>query len=300
MRFTGLQLVFLTAAISGLSIFLNKFAIASVNPFILTTAKNLLVAAALGLILLQTKKLKSFKSLARNDWLKLFGIAIIGGSLPFLLFFKGLELGSAIKAAFLHKTMFIWVGLLAFIFLKEKLSKKQLAGALALFLGVLALNLPSFNAWQLGDTLILAATLFWAVEVVIAKHALRNLEGNLVAFSRMFFGVIILLGFLVFTNQFQEIMVLTSNQWLWIAFTALLLLGYVTTWYNGLKHINASVAASILLFGAALTAILETVYAWQLTETVLAGLILICSGLILVTFAEKIRLNAFSKALQDV
>jgi len=61
-------------------------------------------------------------------------IAIVGGSLPFLLFFTGLSLASAPSAAFIHKTLFIWVAFLAVPFLGERLGWAQIC-ALGVLLG---------------------------------------------------------------------------------------------------------------------------------------------------------------------
>ena len=132
----ALLLVFGTAIISGCSVFFNSFATKVItNPSVLTTAKNILVALVLSLFILTPFVFKKLKLLQRNDWLKLVLIGLIGGSIPFLMFFKGLSLTSAVNAGFIHKTLFIWVTLLAIPFLKEKLSKVQWFALAVLLLG---------------------------------------------------------------------------------------------------------------------------------------------------------------------
>ena len=49
-------------------------------------------------------------------------VAILGGAVPFLLFFGGLASTASTQAAFLHKTLIVWVALLAIPLLKEKLT----------------------------------------------------------------------------------------------------------------------------------------------------------------------------------
>ena len=282
MRLEGKALVFLTAVISGFSIFLNGFAVQGFNPFAFTTAKNLVVALLLGGVLLSTGKIASFKRLTKNQWLKLLAVAGFGGSLPFLLFFQGLQLGSAVSGAFIHKTLFLYASAMAFIFLREKVTRNQLLGMMVLFAGVFALNLPSLETPALADALVFLATLLWAVEAVIAKSALRSLPGNLVAFSRMFFGDLILLAFLFSTNQLPLLLSFTQPQLGWIALTAALLFGYVVTWYNGLKAVKVSLATSILLLGSALTATLNYVYTWNFSVLGSLGIILLLAGLTVV------------------
>ena len=118
----GILLVFSTAIISGISIYVNGLAVKFSNPYIFTGIKNLLVGLAFLSLILLIKEWKSIKALKRADWIKLILIGLVGGAIPFLLFFKGLSLTTAVKGSFIQKTMFIYVGFLAIIFLKEKLN----------------------------------------------------------------------------------------------------------------------------------------------------------------------------------
>ena len=119
----GYLLVFFTAIISGFSIFINRFGVMVVNPYIFTFLKNASVAIFLLSVLLLLKDWKILKKINKKQWMLLILIGLIGGSIPFLLFFKGLSLTTGANGSFLHKTMFIYVALLAFVFLKEKIDK---------------------------------------------------------------------------------------------------------------------------------------------------------------------------------
>jgi len=60
-------------------------------------------------------------------------IGLVGGSIPFYLYFEGLSKISAINGAIIHKSLVIWVALLAIPFLKENMSKLQALAVFALF-----------------------------------------------------------------------------------------------------------------------------------------------------------------------
>ncbi len=287
----GLFLVFLTALISGVSIFLNKYSVSVINPYVFTFLKNVIVALALLSLLLLFRNFNELKNLSIKQWQNLVLIGLIGGSIPFLLFFKGLSLTSSAMGSFMHKTMFIYVGVLAVIFLKEKLSKFIFIASVLLLLGnflLLKLKVFSFN---IGDLLILIATLFWAVENTLSKHVLKELSGNVVAFGRMFFGSIFILIFLGFTDQLSLIDNINTSQILWILFTAALLLGYVVTWYNGIKNIKITVATSILLIGSPITTLINLIFPEGVISLIeFFGILLIVAGIgIMVLFVEKIR-----------
>ena len=288
----GLYLVLMTAFISGLSIFINKFGVSGISPFLFTGAKNLVVGLFLLSLLLLTKEIKHLKTLNRREWLNLITIGIIGGSIPFLLFFKGLTLTSAVQASFIHKNMFLIVALLAPIFLREKLNKNFIIGGALLLLGNALLLSQAFPfSWNLGNTFILGATIFWALENIISKKILISISPNIVAWARMFFGSTVILAYLTFTGQIQLASSLNTNQWLWVGLTALFLFGYVYTWYNGLKEIKVSVATAILTLGAPITTLLSLLTGSTLTNQQLVGILSITAGIVLlISFQSVINL----------
>ncbi|OGY21498.1 MAG: hypothetical protein A2126_04150 [Candidatus Woykebacteria bacterium GWB1_45_5] len=278
----GLLLVFSTAVISGVSIFINKFGVGEFDPYLFAFLKNLFVAFLLVGLLLGLKEFKNLKKLAKKDWLILSIIGLVGGSIPFLLFFKGLSLTTATNGAFIHKTMFIYVAILAGVFLKEKIPNWLLiAGAFLLMGNLYFLKFLPVGIQQ-GDLLVLAATAFWAVENVISKYALRTLSPRIVAFGRMGIGSVFILLFLIFTGNIQAVSKLTPLHFPWIVISGVLLFGYVTTWYTGLKYINVSTATVILLLGSPITSLLTFIFQGQsFTQTQLIGSLLLTFGVAL-------------------
>jgi len=256
----GLLLILSTALISGISVFINKFGVIVVNPYIFTGLKNIIVALLVVTWLLMMKDWKILKKLQMNQWLMLLGIGLIGGSIPFLLFFKGLSMTSGIQAAFIHKTMFIYIIVLAAIFLKEKISKNFLIAGFGLFLAnILLLRIvPSNFGW--GDFLILSATLFWTFENVLSKYLLKDLSARIVIWGRMFFGSFFIILFWLITGQAHLINSLNLEQMGWVMITSVFLFGYVVTWYTGLKYIKVSEAAVVLLLASPITTFLSLIF----------------------------------------
>ena len=259
----GLFLVFGTAVISGFSVFINKFSVGEFNPYLFTFLKNLLVAIFLLSLLLGLKEFKNLKKLTKKDWSVLAIIGLLGGSTPFLLFFKGLSLTTAANGAFIHKTMFIYVAILAGIFLKEKIPNRLLVAGSFLLMGNLYFLRFLPVGVQRGDLLILVATILWAVENTISKYALRSLSPTIVAFGRMGIGSAFILLFLIFTGNIQAISRLTPLHFQWVLISGVLLFGYVTTWYTGLKSISVSTATVILLLGSPITSLLTFIFQGQ-------------------------------------
>jgi drug/metabolite transporter (DMT)-like permease len=282
----GLALVLGTALISGFSVFLNKFAVAAIsNSDVFTTVKNLTVGLVLtGLILLPIY-FNKLKNIRIGDWFGLVLIGFIGGSIPFLLFFKGLSLTSASSAAFIHKTLFLWVSFLAVWFLGEKIGKLQYLALGLLFLGNFTmLGFKIFNL-SFGELLILGATLMWAIEFIIAKKVMAKVAAEIVGWARMFFGSIILLGYLTLSGQVGNLAVLNSNQWFWIGISSILLLGYVLTWYKALQKLPAVTVTSILVIASPITTCLEIIYSHKINFYQLSGSILVVAAVMLIIYS---------------
>lgn len=283
----GYFLVLLTAFTSGFAIFINKFGVSVVNPNIYTFLRVLTVAIFLTGLLLLLQDWRKLKELTRKQWVLLMVIGLVGGSIPFLVFFKGLSLTSAAQGSFIHKTMFIWTALLAVLFLKEKIDKKFLVGGLLLFLGNLILLKKLPYSLNQGDLLVFLATLLWAAENTVSKYVLRELEGRIVAWGRMFFGALFILMFLLATHQISLISGITLKQIYWVLITAVVLFGYVMTWYSGLKLIPVSQATVILLLGSPITTILSLITEGKISlQEILSGALIALGVIFVIGFKE--------------
>lgn len=276
----GYLFVLLTAIISGFAIFLNKFGVKGINPYVFTFSKNVLVVLFLFSALIFFKEFKTIKNLSKNQWFKLIAIGFFGGSIPFLLFFKGLSMSASASSSLIHKSMFIFVSVLAVLLLKEKLNIGFILAAILLFSGNLLLLITKSFSLGLAEILILGAVLLWSIETIISKHVLKELPSKVVAFGRMFFGALFIFIFLFATGNITNLVSLSLNQLSWVFFTSTILLLYVTTWYAGLKRINASSAASILVLGSAITTSLSSIYANSFSFLNISGIVLIILGVL--------------------
>ena len=296
---TGLALA--TALISGFSNFISKIAVTAVkDPVIFTTLKNTLVALFLIAALVGYKKWQEISTLNKKQIYKLLAVGVIGGSIPFALFFTGLTQTSAINASLIHKTLFIWVLLLAIPFLKEHVTKLQLLGIGAIFAANLVVGGFTGFKFNAGELMILGATILWAVENIIAKKVLDGVSSSIVAAARMGIGSIVLLVFLFARGSGPAVLGLNLNaaQWGWVLLTSVLLFGYVTTWYAALKRAPATYVATLLVPATFVTNVLSAVFithAFGVTDLI-SGF-LFAAGTFFVIYFAKRSSESFSKTL---
>lgn len=262
-RQLGLALAGVTALVSGISVFVNASAVRAFNdPVLFTTMKN--GVAAVVLVALAFGGPREAWRLPRGTWVGLIALGVVGGSVPFILFFSGLAQATAPAAAVIHKTLFAWVAVLAVIFLRERLGALQVA-ALAVLLGSqLLVQTPVGVGWGIGETMIAAATGLWAIEVVVAKRVLRAASSPVAAAARMGGGLVVLVGVLAVTGGLSGMTALRAEQWTWVLGTGLLLSVYVGSWYAALQRAPATVVTAVLTLGAPITAGLQLVASGQL------------------------------------
>ncbi len=276
----GTLLVLMTAIISGFSIVANKFFVTTIDPLVFTSLRALIIGLLFLLIsvLVMDKKKGTFK---KTSWKNLVLIGIIGGGFAFWLFFAGLKLTMAGHAAFLHKTLPIYAMIFGFIFLKEKITKKYFVALLVMLIGLVLMQLQIFSAEvRIGDLMVLGATVLWALENTISKKAMMNDESNwVVTFSRMFFGSIVLFAIIFLTGKADLLLTLSIEQLVYIGASSVFLFLYVLTWYWGLKYINLSKAAMILLLAPVISLVLGMLWLGETaTGFQLAGSVLILVG----------------------
>ena len=287
----GIALATMTALISGVSVFANGLIVKEfADPVVLTGVRNAMVGAVLLAILLGSGGAQEIRELSRRRAGSLLLIAVIGGSIPFILFFSGLAQASGPGAAFIHKTLFVWVSILAVPFLGETLGLAQIAALGVLVLGTLLVGPTGAVGPGPAEFMILAATVMWAVEVVIARYLLAR-EGvsvRLAATARMALGAVLIFGFLAVSGRLGGVAALTGSQWLLIAGTGALLFGYVTTWYGALQRAPASLVASILVGGAVVTAVLVIVRTGTApAPSIEMGLVLLAIGVVMAIAAGR-------------
>ncbi len=252
----GLVLVLATVLVSGVSNFVNFRAVQGTDVDAWIAVRNAVVA----LLLVPMAFLVgsgSWPRLGRRAWIRLMAIGLVGGAIPFLLYFRGFQMaaaeGGAAAASFGYRSLFLMASVLAVVFLRERIPRRFLLGAVALLAGNALLLSLSGPVWTDGTAFVLAATALWAVEYTLSKRALRDLPSGAVALGRMGFGAVFLLAYVAVTGHGSSLAAFSGADWMTIVLSALLLFAFVGTWYAGLKTVDLSVASALLVLAFPIT-----------------------------------------------
>lgn len=285
----GIMLAFGAAVVSGVAVFVNGYGVRAVrDATVYTTAKNLVAAVVLVLLALVWRTAgKARLPRTGRQYLTLAAIAVVGGSVPFVLFFEGLARASSAHAAFVQKTLVVWVGLLAVPLLGERLRWVHVA-AMVLIVGGLVVLDGGLRGFRFGDgeLLILAATVLWAVEVIVVKRVLAEIAPQTVAVARMGVGVVVLLGWLAVTGRFGALVRLDARGWVWSLVTGVVLAGYVAMWFAALSRAGAIDVTAVLSVAAVITAGLGLAVKGAALPSIV-GLVLLCAGALVIALGRR-------------
>jgi drug/metabolite transporter (DMT)-like permease len=245
-----LELIF-AAVVWGISFIATKVAVADVPPAVVVWLRF-----TIGLIILFVFML--FRGMLRlptfKDGLYFALLGFIGISFHQWLQSTGLVTSQASTTSWIVSTAPIFIALLAWVFLREKLGRLALLGIGLATLGVLLVvskgNFSSLFTGSMGtpgDLLVLISAPNWAVFSVLSRSALNKFPALFVLFYVMLFGWMFSSIHFLSIQGWTFLPQISSSGWLAVGFLGIgcTALAYIF-WYDGLQAITATQAGVFL------------------------------------------------------
>jgi len=190
----------------------------------------------------------------QREWLYFALLGFLGITFHQWMQSTALQTSRASTTAWLVATTPVFMALLGWLVLKEKLSWLQTGGILLATLGVLlvvsdgdstAISFKQFGAP--GDILVLISSVNWAVFSALSRHGLKTHPPARMMFYVMTFGWSFS-SILFFTGPgIKEIPQLTFNGWLGIAFLGVFCSGLAyIAWYDALQALPTAQLGAFL------------------------------------------------------
>lgn len=191
----------------ALIIFFNKLALnTGVKPVAFTVQTTLSGTALLTTYIISTKR-KELRKINIEILKNLIFIGILVGS-SYIAGIYGLKLSPSINYSFIIKSTLVFTILLAFIFLKESLSKNKLLLMLIFILGAYFITTGGKTIVpRVGDLLTVTAAFCLSAALIIQKPLTEKVEPDIIGWGRILFtsiAVLLLTPFLK-VNIFEVI-----------------------------------------------------------------------------------------------
>ena len=185
---------------------------------------------------------------AKKEWAYFALLGFLGITFHQWLQSNGLQTSEAGTTAWIVSTTPVFMALLGWILLKERLRWTRALGILLAFCGVLVVvskgDLGSVSIGRFGapgDKLILISAVNWAVFSALSRRGLKSHPASLVMFYVMSFGWLFTSLLFLSTKGFFEIGNLTFNGWMGVAFLGIFCSGLAyIAWYDALKALTTA------------------------------------------------------------
>ncbi|NJC97663.1 MAG: EamA/RhaT family transporter [Anaerolineales bacterium] len=229
----------------GASFIATKVALRDISPIAIVWLRFAMGVVILGVAVVVRKQ---FALLDRREWCYFALLGFLGITFHQWLQSNGLQTSEAGTTAWIVSTTPVFMALLGWFVLKERLGWTKTVGILLAFAGVLLVvskgDFASVSVGRFGapgDVLILISAVNWAVFSVLSRRGLKSHPASLMMFYVMALGWVFTSLLFFAKSSPGEIGQLTFNGWLGIAFLGIFCSGLAyIAWYDALQALSAA------------------------------------------------------------
>ncbi len=228
----------------------------------------------------------------KQDWLYFAVLGVIGITFHQWLQSTGLQTVQASTTAWIVATTPVFIAILSWIFLREKLSWLQVSGIALAVVGVLLVvskgdfrGLFSGKFGTVGDILILISAPNWAVFSILSSRGLKKYKATQMMFYVMTIGWLFTSILFFGSGKLTDVGHLTWPSLLGVGFLCIFCSGLAyIAWYDGLKALPASQTGAFLF----IEPLVAVITAWAiLGESILV--IALAGGLIILVGVRMVQ-----------
>jgi drug/metabolite transporter (DMT)-like permease len=239
----------LAMAIVGSSVVVGKLLIASFPVFLGAGLRFAIASAILLPMLIRSDK--GIPSITRKDWLFLFLQTLTEVFLFSVFLLYGLKFTTAAESGIITSTTPAVLGLISFLFLKERLTWNKAAGIAFTLFGILAINLVGTSASSerganplLGNLLVFGAVIGEALFTIFRKAASEKVTPLAGATLMSILGFLMFLPFAIYEARPFDFSRATIADWFPVVYYGIVVtvIAFIL-WFRGLSKVPASTAA---------------------------------------------------------
>lgn len=226
----------------------RKYLITQLSSTTIVLMEHIMIAALALIILLP--RLHELKNLTWREWLSVIFIGFGGSALATVLFTQSFHYLNPTVAILLQKLQPLIAILLAYLVLRERLSKNFWLWAAVAIFGAYVVSFPGLKptgfTWDsnmAGIVLALGAAFFWGGSTVFGRLVLGKASFQAMTGLRFLSALVFLFFLNVYYKTLPELSQATQKDWFFVFMTAIIA-GFISLliYYYGLRSTKASVA----------------------------------------------------------
>ena len=233
------------ATVWGASFIATKVALKDISPITIVWMRFAMGVIILGLAVALRKQ---FALPNKNEWGYFALLGFLGITFHQWLQSNALKTSEASTTAWIVATTPVFMALLGWLILKERLNGIKTVGILLAFIGVLLVvsdgDLASISIGKFGapgDILILISSINWVVFSALSRRGLKKYSASLMIFYVMLLGWIFSSVLFIGGGNYVEIAALSVNGWLGVLFLGVFCSGLAyIAWYDALQALSTA------------------------------------------------------------
>ncbi len=229
----------------GASFIATKVALQGLSPITIVWLRFLMGVVILGLVVVFRRQ---FALPEKKEWGYFALLGLLGITFHQWLQSNALQTSEAGTTAWIVSTTPVFMAVLGWVLLKERLGWTKSLGILLAFLGVLVVvsrgDLPSISIGKFGapgDVLVLISAVNWAVFSALSRRGLKSHPASLMMFYIMLLGWAFTTLLFLTTSGLSEIPSVTSTGWVAVGFLGIFCSGLAyIAWYDALQALSTA------------------------------------------------------------
>ena len=235
----------------GTSFIATKIAVGEISP---TAVVWLRFTIGLPILLVAVVMRKQFAFPKGNEWWYFALLGFLGITFHQWLQSNGLKTAQASTTAWIVATSPVFIAILGWLILKEKLTWLQSSGIALAMLGVIAVvskgelsNIAIGKFGSYGDFLILISAINWAVFSILSRRGLKNHPSTMMTLWIMTIGWLLTSVAFVVNKNYIDVPLLDLRGWVAIIFLGIFTTGLAyITWFDALAQLPAAQTGAFL------------------------------------------------------
>jgi drug/metabolite transporter (DMT)-like permease len=288
-RRRGYAFAVISAFSSATATVIGKWNLAYIQPLQMNSAIFTVASLALGLFVIPARGIRAVVSHTPRVWLWIV-LFSLGSWFAIWAFWAGVQRMDPSLAAFLNRIEVIVSILLGMIYLGERFTRAETAGALLSIAGLVVMRITLRMEYSEGFWLVLLGSVLFGTTEFISKIAVKYVEPPILAFVRNSFLAIMYLAVVIAGGMSYRGM----NE-VWIGVIALGFVGPIfarMVYLIALKKVELSKVAIISQLQPVFVLLIALTFLSQIpTLRELIGGILLASGCLVMVTARRIRIR---------
>lgn len=279
-RIRGIVIIVFVMLIWGSSFTVTKLVVTEVPPLVFATIRNIIAC----FVLLPFYLAKRKKVQQPLPYKKLVLMGLAGTTIYYLLFNTGMKYIAASTGALIEGLVPVAIAVPAALILKERLSKRIIAGILLSVTGVILVGFvgtaqKSSNA-LLGSACIVGAVCLWSTYTLLSR-SLKDADTTLVTTVSMFIGTVLSIPLALWEINRLGMPHISLNAWMGIIYLAVFASAIAYFLYNkSLESLPAAQVGNFLNLMPLIGALIAVIFLKDaFTGLQIAGGILVLAGI---------------------